>query len=97
MKFLKSKYELLGFEVSANRTKKYDALIKNKRTGEIERIGFGARVPLMEHYKDQTGLKVYSRLDHNDLKRRSAFKMRFAYQYDPRYYSPLFFSWNYLW
>lgn len=95
MKYLKRDYDLVGFEVSKSSSKKYDAIIKNKKTGQIVRIPFGAHG--MEQYKDQTGLKIYSKFDHLDEVRKNSYQKRFQKLYDPGYFSPTFFSWVYLW
>ena len=50
-----------------------------------------------EHFKDSTPLKLYSKDDHNDQKRRELYRNRFRHLYDPEVYSPTYFSWNYLW
>ena len=97
MLFPKKDYDLVGFKISTNPNKKYDAFIKNKNTGRLVKIGFGSRFPLMEHYKDQTGIGAYSKLDHLDDVRRQAFRNRFRHSYDPDYFSPLYMSWRYLW
>jgi outer membrane scaffolding protein for murein synthesis (MipA/OmpV family) len=68
--------DFIRFEKSKNKRKKYDALIKNKETGNINRVGFGSRIPLMQQYKDTTGLGLYSSLDHLDKKRRDNFRKR---------------------
>ena len=88
-------YLLLGFEVSKNPNKKYDAILLNKNTSKTKRVGFGSRNPLMEQYRDTTGLGVYSNLDHNDKKRLASYRARF--KNDQPKYSPNYFSWNYLW
>ena len=88
-------YLLLGFEVSKNPNKKYDAILLNKNTSKTKRVGFGSKNPLMEQYRDTTGLGVYSNLDHNDKKRLASYRARF--KNDQPKYSPNYFSWNYLW
>ena len=70
--------EFIKFQKSKNKTKKYDAVLRNKETGNINRIGFGSRIPLMEQYKDATGLNLYSSLDHLDKKRRDNFRKRMS-------------------
>lgn len=97
MGYPKSDYDLIGFKISTNKSKKYDAFIKNKKTGEIVKISFGSRQPLMEHYKDSTPLKKFKYLDHNDEERRRLFRQRFEHQYNPDEYSATYFSYNYLW
>ena len=36
-------YKLLGFEISNNKNKKYDAILENKFTKELKRIPFGQK------------------------------------------------------
>lgn len=93
----KKDYDLIGFRISSRYNKKYDAIIKNKQDGTLVYIPFGSRSPLMQQYKDSTGIGAYSHLDHNDKVRRIKFRIRFKGQYDPDYFSPLYFSWVYLW
>ena len=60
---------------------------------------FGAKK--YEHYKDSTPLKLYKNLDHNDKTRLDSFQKRFEplkkSQKWKQNYTPLFFSWSYLW
>lgn len=52
----------------------------------------------MQQYKDKFG--EYSHLDHKDLKRRDAFRSRFASLYEKNKDNPrsaIFWSWRYLW
>ena len=88
--------DFIKFERSKNKRKKYDALIKNKETGNINRIGFGSRLPLMEQYKDTTGLGLYSSLDHLDKKRRDNFRKRHSCD-TAKKMTAQYFSCNYLW
>lgn len=97
MQYSKKEYDLLGFQVSSNPNKKYDAFIKNKKNGNIVKISFGSRFPLLEQYKDQTGIGAYSYLDHLDEKRRISFRKRFNHSFDKNYFSPTYFSYLYLW
>jgi hypothetical protein len=88
--------EFIKFQRSKNKKKKYDALIKNKETGNINRVSFGSRNPLMEHYRDTTGLGLYSSLDHLDKKRRDNFRKRHNCK-DALIYTPRWLSCNFLW
>ena len=99
MKYLKTEYRLIGFEKSKRAGKKYDALLQHKKTGKIVRVPFGAEK--MQQYRDATPLKLYKSQDHLDETRRKAFRNRFRRliknkDYN-RYYSPIFFSTEYLW
>lgn len=95
--YKKTEYALIGFRKSTQAKKKYDAIIRNKMTGEEKVIAFGSGDPLMGQYKDSTGLGIYSYLDHNDEKRRQSFRKRFRSLYDPSYYTPISLSMEYLW
>ena len=71
-------------------------------TGSDKWIHFGDT--RYNHYKDTTPLKLYSKLDHNDPKRRSAYKARHKNIKNKKgelvyknKLSPAFWSWNYLW
>jgi hypothetical protein len=97
MKYLKTEYRLIGFEKSKRAGKKYDALLQHKKTGKIVRVPFGAVG--YETYSDKTGLGLYN--THNDKVRLNAFRNRFRKliknkDYN-RYYSPIWFSNQYLW
>lgn len=95
MAYPMSEYKLDHFEKAKNPAKKYDAIIQNRKTKKYILIPFGSSTN--EHYRDSTPLKIYSHLDHNDEVRKKNFKNRFKRLYHPKYYSPTYFSWNYLW
>ena len=56
------------FKVSDRKDKKYKVYYNNKW------IHFGNKN--YQHYKDNTGLGVYSHLDHKDKKRRTSYQAR---------------------
>ena len=88
-----SDYNLVRFKISPRKNKKYQAIIKNKKTGKIVNIHFGSS--LHEHYRD-SALGAYKHLDHNDKKRRANYRKR--HRNDKlNEYSAGYFSWNYLW
>jgi len=90
------KYRFVKFQRSKNMKSKYDAILENKQNKRRVRVPFGDRS--FEQYRDATGLKLYSNLDHNDPKRRASYRKRHGAQgYQNRKYSPAFFSWNFLW
>jgi hypothetical protein len=99
MPFLKKDYTFKGFERSKNPKKKYDALLEKKSTKRIKRLSFGSRG--MSQYKDSTPLKLYKSKDTNDKVRRKAFRDRFSGTKSKQNwnttYTPLMFSWRYLW
>lgn len=79
-------------EPSKKENKKYDVyLIKQNENKYI--TSFGDK--RYEHYKDKFG--YYSKLDHNDKKRRDAYRSRHKNDYinDPNYAG--FWAYNFLW
>ena len=68
------RFRHIRFERSRTRGKKYDSIIEDKITKRQQRVPFGD--VNFQQYRDTTGLKLYSRLDHNDPKRRAAYKAR---------------------
>lgn len=90
-----SKYKLVGFQKSTKQFKKYDALLKNKETGRIVKVGFGDN--RYENYADKTGLNAYPNLLHRDKERRRLYRMRHQKDLKPGMYSPGYFAWHYLW
>ena len=91
-----TQYDFIGFEKSRTKTKKYDALLRDRRTGQNRRVAFGSRKPLYEQFRDSTGLGLYKHLDHNDKERQRLYKIRHA-KTALKKYSPSWFSMKYLW
>jgi hypothetical protein len=87
-------YALVGFERSRNKGKKYDAILRNKKTRKNRRIPFGATG--YEQYRDSTGLEFYARANHGDPKRRRNYRTRHHGE-NKRKFSSGYFSWKYLW
>ena len=87
-------YKLLKFARSRSRGKTYDAILINRRTRKEKRVPFGALG--YEQYRDSTGLGLYSRSNHGDLKRRKRYRRRHAGE-NTRKFSSGYFSWKYLW
>lgn len=83
---------IIRFEPSERKGKKYMATVF-KDGKKIKTTHFG-QLPY-EHYKDSTPGGNYKHLDHNDNERRELFRKRFKSP-GPKY-SPLWFSWHYLW
>ena len=88
------RFKHIRFERSKTRFKKYDAIIQDNITKRKQRISFGDN--RYEHFKDTTGLKLYTSLDHNDPKRRRLYKTRHEKTRHKKY-SPSWYSDNYLW
>lgn len=86
-------YQFMGFEISQTTGKKYDGMIKNKKTGKVKRVPFGDL--RYEHFKDRA-LGLFSHLDHNDPERRRLYKKRHAGENEKKYSSG-YFAWKYLW
>jgi len=87
-------YNFIRFEKSSTINKKYDAYLRNKKTGKILRVSFGDN--RYQQYKDRTGLGLYSHMDHKDAQRRKNYLTRHAGDKDFKYSSG-WFSARYLW
>ena len=87
-------FVLKGFEKSHLKDKKYNALLKNKKTGKIRRIPFGCSS--YEHFKDKTKTGLWSHKDHKDKKRRELYRIRHKGE-DKKKFSSGYFSMKYLW
>lgn len=88
-----SDYTFVEFKRSHLAGKKYDAILKNKRTGRLKIIPFGATG--YQQYKDRA-LGLYSKDDHNDVKKRDAYRKRHQGEQN-RKYSSGYFAYKYLW
>jgi len=84
---------LVGFEKGKG-NKKYNAILESNRGNKKRRVPFGDKH--YQHYRDTTGLGLWSHLDHNDTKRRRQYRERHRND-NLDCYSPGFFSWCYLW
>jgi hypothetical protein len=93
--FSKKDYNFVKFEKSKNTKKKYTAIIQNKKTKKLKKINFGASA--YSQYKDTTGLKLYSHLDHLDKKRQTSYKKRHMVYIKKGFYSAGYFSMVFLW
>lgn len=87
-------YSFLRFEVSHLATKKYNSVLLNKKTNRELRVPFGSVG--YQQYKDNTGLGVYSKYDHNDPKRRALYRKRHKGE-ELNKYSSGYWSWFFLW
>ena len=98
----------MRFEKSKKEGKKYDAILarrtpssspKGDDTNREVRIPFGDKD--YGQYRDTTNLKLYSHLDHFDVKRRTAYKIRHAKDVKRdaagAMYSPGYFALSVLW
>jgi len=93
--YSKKDFEFLKFVKSKARHKKYVAILQNKNEGYLVRINFGDT--RYQQYKDNTGLNLYSHLDHKDINRRRLYHLRHRKNVKTGYYSPSYFSNKYLW
>ena len=84
--------ELLYFEKSKKRYKKYDAIIKVQN--RLKRVSFGDI--RYQHYWDSTGLDLYADWNHSDTYRRRRYLTRHEKEKDVLF-SPGYFSYYYLW
>ena len=88
-------YKLMGFERSHVRGKKYDAILRKKKTRKgIRRVPFGAVG--YDQYRDSTGKGLYTHVNHGDPKRRRNYRTRHNGE-NKRKFSSGYFSWKYLW
>ena len=87
-------HEFIGFEESHLPNKKYNAILKNKTSGRLVRVPFGARG--YEQYKGSTGPGKFSSLNHLDKQRRQNYIKRHSKDKNTPY-SASWFSLHYLW
>lgn len=88
---------MLSFKKSNRKDKKYSVITPSGKT-----VHFGST--RYEHYKDSSGLALYSHLDHNDEKRRDRYRARHAKillkDGTPAYKNKeqaAYYSWHFLW
>ena len=91
---MSDRFRHIRFERSKTMNKKYDGIIEDKITKRQQRVPFGDN--RYEQYRDSTGLKLYSRLDHNDPKRRADYKARHE-KTRHKIFSASWYADNYLW
>ena len=88
------RFRFIKFQKSKTRFKKYDAIIEDVKTRRKQTVPFGD--VRYEQFSDSTGLKLYSRLDHNDEKRRQNYLARHEKTRNKKW-SPSWFSATFLW
>jgi hypothetical protein len=91
---MSDQFRLVRFERSRTKNKKYDGIIEDRKTKRTQRVPFG-QIGYAQ-YKDITGLKLYSRLDHGDEERRKNYKARHEKTRHKKW-SPSWFSDRFLW
>jgi len=89
-----SNYKFVKFEKSHLSTKKYNAILLNKKTGKNKKVPFGQKG--YEQYKDTTGLGAYTKFNHLDKKRRQLYRNRHKGE-ETKKFSSGYWSWYYLW
>lgn len=97
--YSKKEYDLVGFRKSTKKNAKYDAILENKKNKKIVIVSFGAIKPNGEpyaQYKDRTQLKLYSKYDHLDEKRRDNYLKRHSKDIN-KPYSSSWLSQVFLW
>jgi hypothetical protein len=87
-------FRFIEFKKSKNKSKKYDAVLMNKKTGVLKRVPFGSS--LHNQYIDNTGLELYSHLNHYDDQRRKNYRLRHHGE-DKNKFSSGYFSLKILW
>ena len=104
---LKMKERIVRFNKSKKKGKKYEAIIKNIKTGNTRILHFGADA--YQQYKDRTPLKLYAKKNHGTRKRMQNYfnrhsgtkNRREAIEIEKRksdgYYNPKILSHEYLW
>lgn len=87
----------MNFQKSTRKNKKYSVITPK---GKVVHFGDTR----YQHYKDSTGLNLYSNLDHNDKKRRDNYRTRhkaiLTKEGKPAYLDkeqPSFYSYFFLW
>lgn len=91
--YSKTEYKLLGYRKSKRKNKKYDAILKNRKTDRLTHVPFGDK--RYKNFHDLTGLNLYS--THGDPKRRANYRARHKNYLKTGYYSPSWFSFYLLW
>ena len=87
-------YKFLHFEKSHLSNKKYNAVLLNKTTKKEKRVPFGQKG--YQQYKDNTGLDIYTKVNHLDKERRRLYRNRHdGEQYNK--FSSGYFSYYFLW
>lgn len=87
-------YDIIGFKESNRKRNKYICILKNKETDALVNIHFGD--PLKENYYDQTGLGIYSHLDHRDTEKLEKYLKRMYHFTKDGYFSPAYLNYRFL-
>jgi len=87
-------YNFIKFQKSHLSGKKYDAVLKNKKTERLKLVPFGD--VNYNQYKDTTGLGLYTNKNTLDKKRRDLYRKRHQGELENKYSSG-YFSLRFLW
>jgi hypothetical protein len=93
--YFMGEWDFLHFKPSPTPNKKYTAVLQERVGGRTVEVDFGR--PGFWHFRDATGLNLYSQLDHMDFERRQLFRERFGHYIIPSMYTPGYFSYHFLW
>ena len=88
------RFRFIKFQKAKDPSKKYEAIIEDVKTRRRQRVPFGSSS--FQQYRDSTGMRIYSRLDHNDEKRRQNYLARHEKTRHKKW-SPSWFSSVFLW
>lgn len=87
-------YSFVKFQKSKTKSKKYDAVLYNKKAKRFKNVPFGSVG--YSQYEDNTGLGTYSHLNTYNKERRRLYRLRHAGE-DKNKFSSGYFSLKYLW
>lgn len=89
-------YKFLRFEKSKRPGKKYDAVLKNKKTGGEKRVPFGQVG--YENFDDKSGLGLYKKISHGNKERKDRYRARHQGEGDDSNFpKPGYFAWHIFW
>ena len=94
MTYSKKDYKLIKFEKSTRKHKKYAAVLEHKITKRQVKVHFGDQ--RYQQWQDNTGLGLYSHLNHGDKKRRANYRARHKKD-NLKDYTAGYFSYYFLW
>ena len=93
--FSKKEWKFEKFEKATAKHKKYKAILRNRKTGRKHTVNYGDS--RYEQFRDSTGLGLYSKKNHGDMKRKKNYRARHRKDIKDGYYSAGYFSMKYLW
>ena len=87
-------YSFVKFRNSTTKSKKYDAVLYNKKAKRYMIVPFGS--PEYSQYEDKTGMGTYSHLNTYNKERRRLYRLRHAGE-EKNKFSSGWFALKYLW